>query len=72
MRGEKPTSPTPFQSRQRAPGQDAAEQAQAGANPAPTRGPLQTRSASPTSSYTSGMESAMGALADKTHPPKRR
>jgi hypothetical protein len=43
-----------------------------GANPKPTKQPLQTRSASPTRYNTSGMESALGALADKTHPPKLR
>lgn len=43
-----------------------------GKNPKPTRGPLQTRSASPASTNTSGMETAMAAHADKVHPPKRR
>lgn len=71
MRGEKPTT-NPFQARERTPGQDNAEQAQAGVNPAPTKAPLAPRSASPAAYATSGMESALGALADKTHPPKKR
>lgn len=41
-----------------------------GANPAPTRAPLAARSASPSSGYGSGIESAMGAMADKLHPTK--
>lgn len=43
-----------------------------GANPKPTKAPLQSRSASPARFNTSGMENAMGSLADKTHPPRRR
>lgn len=42
-----------------------------GANPRPTRGPLQGRSGSPAGYNTSGMEAALGALADKTHKPRR-
>lgn len=42
-----------------------------GANPKPTRGPLSARSASPASNNTSGMEDALGALADQKHPPRR-
>lgn len=41
-----------------------------GANPVPTRAPLERREASPSKYNTSGMERAMGALADKTHKPK--
>lgn len=43
-----------------------------GANPPPTKGPLASRSASPKQYATSGMEKALGAHADKVHPPKRR
>lgn len=43
-----------------------------GANPAPTKGPLQSRSASPPNTNTSGMERAMGAHADKLHPVGKR
>lgn len=43
-----------------------------GANPAPTRAPLASRSASPGGYATSGMERAMGAHADKEHPVKGR
>lgn len=43
-----------------------------GANPRPTRAPLQSRSASPAAYNTSGMESAMGAAADKLHPVRQR
>lgn len=43
-----------------------------GANPAPTKAPLASRSASPPSSNTSGMERAMAAHADKVHPTRRR
>ena len=35
----------------------------------PTKAPLQTRSASPAAYATSGIEQAMGALADKLHKP---
>lgn len=38
-----------------------------GANPKPTRGGLQDRSSAPDKYNTSGIESSMGALADKTH-----
>ena len=38
-----------------------------GANPVPSRGPLQSRSASPAAYNTSGMETALGALADREH-----
>ena len=38
----------------------------------PTKGPLQTRVASPAKYNTSGIERSMGALADKMHSPKRR
>ncbi len=38
-----------------------------GANPRPTKGPLQDRQASPARYSTSGMEQALGQLADKTH-----
>lgn len=41
-----------------------------GNNPKPTRAPLHDRSASPANYASSGMESAMGAHADKMHPPK--
>jgi hypothetical protein len=58
---------------QRSQEHDANEQATGqGANPRPTKQPLETRSASPARFNTSGMESAMAALADKTHPPRRR
>jgi hypothetical protein len=40
--------------------------------PAPTKAPLQPRSASPANMNTSGIEAAMGAHADKVHPVKRR
>lgn len=45
-----------------------------GINPGmkPTKGGIQGRSASPANYNTSGMESALGAMADKLHPPKRR
>lgn len=43
-----------------------------GDNPKPTKGPLQSRPASPNGYATSGMERAMGAQADKMHPPKLR
>lgn len=36
----------------------------------PTKGSLQDRSASPSGGDRSGMETAMGAMADKLHPPK--
>lgn len=39
---------------------------------APTKAPLQSRSASPAHMNTSGLERAMGAHADKVHPVKRR
>lgn len=38
----------------------------------PTRQGTIQGSASPPSNYSSGMESALGGLADKLHPPKRR
>lgn len=38
----------------------------------PTNRPLQPRSASPANYNTSGLEAAMGAHANKMHPPKRR
>jgi hypothetical protein len=38
-----------------------------GANPPPTRAPLAPRSGSPAEYNTSGMERALGQLADKTH-----
>lgn len=43
-----------------------------GANPAPTKGPLASRSASPAGYNTSGMELAMGQAADRLHRVKRR
>jgi hypothetical protein len=42
-------------------------QFETGHNPKPTRSRLQDREASPAKYNTSGMESAMGNLADKTH-----
>jgi hypothetical protein len=42
------------------------------APPKPTRGPLADRSASPGNYNTSGMERAMGALADQLHKPSQR
>lgn len=36
-------------------------------NPKPTRAPLERREASPDKYATSGMERALGSLADKTH-----
>lgn len=39
--------------------------------PKPTKGPLQDRRASPMQGR-SGMEQAMGALADQLHQPRRR
>ena len=42
-----------------------------GANPKPTKA-FAGRSSAPASSNTSGMERAMGALADRMHAPKRR
>lgn len=42
-----------------------------GANPKPTRGPLQDRYASPAVNNTSGMEAAMADHADKMHPVRR-
>lgn len=71
MRGEKPVS-NPFVARQRAPEADANDLASQGANPPPTKGPLAPRSASPAAYNTSGMESSLGALADKMHPPRKR
>lgn len=71
MRGEKPVN-NPFVARQRTPEQDSVDQAQAGANPVPTRAPLQARSASPAAFNTSGMEGALGQMADKLHPTRRR
>lgn len=68
MRGQ-PNQPRPFVSRQRAPDADSLDQQ--GANPTPTRAPLAPRSASPASYATSGMESALGGLADKLHKPRR-
>lgn len=38
----------------------------------PTKAPLQSRPAAPTNHNTSGMEGALGALADKLHPRKGR
>lgn len=38
----------------------------------PTKAPLQSRSASPAAYATSGIEQAMGALADKLHKPVHR
>lgn len=38
----------------------------------PTKAPLQSRPAAPTNHNTSGMEGALGALADKMHPRKGR
>lgn len=43
-----------------------------GANPKPTRSGISARSSAPAAYNTSGMESALGALADKTHKPRRR
>ena len=43
-----------------------------GANPVPSKGPLQSRSASPAAYNTSGTEGAMGTLADKIHPISKR
>lgn len=40
-------------------------------NPKPTRARLQDREGSPAKYNTSGMEGAMGALADKEHVRKR-
>ena len=45
---------------------------QNGAHAKPTRGPLQDRSASPEKYNTSGMEAAMGQLADKEHQRVKR
>jgi hypothetical protein len=54
--------------RQRSEDQDRNEQLNGqGANPTPTRAPLAPRSASPAEYATSGMERALGQLADKTH-----
>lgn len=56
-------------------GEDADRQDQMygqGANPKPTKQPLETRSASPARFNTSGMEDALGKLADEKHPPRRR
>lgn len=72
MRGEKPTT-NPFQARQRTPEQDNADQAFGqGTNPAPTKAPLAPRSSSPAAYATSGMERALGSLADRVHKPKPR
>lgn len=38
----------------------------------PTKAGLETRAASPKASNASGIEKALGALADKTHPVKMR
>lgn len=43
-----------------------------GHNPAPTRAPLASRSATPGGYNTSGMEKAMGTHADKVHPIGKR
>ncbi len=43
-----------------------------GAHARPTRGPLNSRSASPAEYQTSGMEAALGRLADQTHKPRSR
>lgn len=48
-------------------GQDARDAKQGGANPAPTKAPLARREGSPAAYATSGMESALGKLADKAH-----
>jgi hypothetical protein len=42
------------------------------APPKPTKGPLNSRQASPNNYNSSGLENAMGALADKMHRPKLR
>jgi hypothetical protein len=55
-------------SRVRTEEQDRAEQEFGqGDNPKPTKAPLQRREASPAKYATSGMERALGELADKTH-----
>lgn len=52
--------------RPRGASQDDADFSQ-GHNPAPTRTALQDRESAPAKYNTSGMEAAMGALADKEH-----
>lgn len=57
--------------KQRSEEQDRYEQEHGqGDNPVPTKAPLQRREGSPRKYASSGMERAMGDLADKTHKPK--
>lgn len=60
-------------STQRTQEQDQLEQATGqGANPAPTRNGISARTSAPAEYATSGMEKAMGDLADKIHKPIKR
>lgn len=65
-----PASPTPPNPQARHPEERA--NMPSGANPKPTKAPLASRSASPPDGYGSGIERAMGGLADKEHPRKGR
>lgn len=43
-----------------------------GNNPRPTNAPMAPRPASPAEHNTSGMERALGQMADKVHPVRKR
>ena len=69
--GGAPNLTGPAKATQRSQEHDRDEQMHGqGVNPRPTRAPLQARPASPGQYASSGMEQAMGALADKLHPTK--